>query len=94
MIKLLDKNEKPRNLAVTKSQGSIKNGKGCTNPELKEASNKPQDSPDKPFDRQSTITRLAVFNTATEILKTHRKPIEFGDIVSLAAQLEKWALGK
>ncbi|MGE5445793.1 MAG: hypothetical protein ACM3SR_14565 [Ignavibacteriales bacterium] len=62
-------------------------------PEAKDTSDKPTEAPTKPFDRQSTITRLAVLNTATEILKTHSKPIEFNDIVSLAAQLEQWALG-
>jgi hypothetical protein len=31
---------------------------------------------------------------ATEILKTHSKPIEFSYIVSLASQVEKWALSK
>lgn len=59
----------------------------------KELSNKPQEAHSKKFDRQATITRLAVLNTATEVLKTHSKPIEFSDIVSLAAQLETWALG-
>ncbi|MGE5443921.1 MAG: hypothetical protein ACM3SR_04875 [Ignavibacteriales bacterium] len=62
--------------------------------ETKGASNKHQESNSKDFNRQSTITRLAVLNTATEILKTHRKPIEFNDIISLASQLEKWALGE
>jgi hypothetical protein len=70
------------------------NGNG-TKPEseTKDTSDKPQEVNNKDFDRQRTITRLAVLNTATEILKTHRKPIEFNDIVSIAAQLEKWALG-
>jgi hypothetical protein len=45
------------------------------------------------FDKQSTITRLAVLNTATEMLKTHRKAIELNEVVFLACQLEKWALG-
>jgi hypothetical protein len=62
--------------------------------ESKGASNNHQESNSKDFNRQSTITRLAVINTATEILKTYRKPIEFNDIVSLASQLEKWALGE
>lgn len=48
----------------------------------------------KEFDRQAVITRLATINSAIEALKTHRKPIEYGDIVSLAARLEAWALGQ
>ncbi|MGE5444759.1 MAG: SWIM zinc finger family protein [Ignavibacteriales bacterium] len=64
------------------------NGNGSTHKDVESAKDV-----SKPFDRQSTITRLAVLNTATEILKTHSKPIEFSDIVSLVAQLEKWALG-
>lgn len=47
----------------------------------------------KGYDRQSTITRLAVLNTATEVLKTHRKPIELDEVFSLAKELESWALG-
>jgi SWIM zinc finger len=47
----------------------------------------------KDFNSQSTITRLAVLHTATEILKNHRKPIELSDVASLASQLEQWALG-
>jgi hypothetical protein len=46
------------------------------------------------FDKQFTITRLAVLNTATEIAKTWGKPVEFSVVISLAAQLEKWALGQ
>lgn len=48
----------------------------------------------KEFDRQSTITRLVVLNTATEILKTHRKSIEITSVVSIASQLKQWALSK
>lgn len=43
----------------------------------------------KPLERQSSITRVAVLNTATEILKTHRKRIELADVVSIASQLEQ-----
>jgi hypothetical protein len=39
-------------------------------------------------------TRLAVLNTAIEILKTHRKPIELIDVLSLADKLKTWALEK
>ncbi|MGE5444085.1 MAG: SWIM zinc finger family protein [Ignavibacteriales bacterium] len=76
-------------------EGFNGNGNGRKDKEsVKEPSDNPKEANSKPFDRQSTIiTRLAVLNTATEILKTHRKPIEFCDIVSLAAQLENWALG-
>jgi hypothetical protein len=55
--------------------------------------NKAQEAHSKGFDKQATITRLAVLNTATEILKTQRKPIELGEVISLASQLEAWALG-
>jgi hypothetical protein len=47
----------------------------------------------KGFDRQATITRVAVLNTATEILKTHNRQISFDDVVALAGRLEAWALG-
>jgi len=59
----------------------------------KETSEKPKEAQNKPFDRQATITRLAVLNTATEIIKTWGKPVEFSTVISLASQLEKWALG-
>lgn len=62
-------------------------------PESKNTPNKTQEAHTKEFDRQARITRLAVLNAATEILKTHRKPIEFDDILSIAAELEKWAKG-
>ncbi len=44
--------------------------------------------------RQEVITRLAVLNTATEILKTHRKPIEIKEVVILASKLEGWAIAE
>jgi hypothetical protein len=62
--------------------------------EPKDAPKKLQEGYYKDFDRQATIsssllpslsTRLAVLNTATEILKTYRKPIEFSDTVSIAS---------
>jgi hypothetical protein len=56
--------------------------------------NKLQEAHNKDLDKQATITRLATLNTATEILKTHRKPVELNEVLSLASQLEKWALGK
>lgn len=55
---------------------------------------KPQEAHSKDFSRQSTITRLAVINSAIELLKTHRKPIELAEVISLASQLETWALSK
>ncbi|MGE5444087.1 MAG: SWIM zinc finger family protein [Ignavibacteriales bacterium] len=71
------------------------NGNPKTEP--KDTANKPveaqKQADNKPFDRQSNITRLAVLNTATEILKTHGKPVELTDVVSIASQLEQWALG-
>jgi hypothetical protein len=60
--------------------------------EPKHAPNKAQEAPSKDFDKQATNTRLATLNTATEILKTHRKPLELADVLSLASQLETWAL--
>jgi uncharacterized Zn finger protein len=63
-------------------------------PKSKDALSKPVEAHNKDFDRQFTITRLATLNTATEILKTHRKPIELTDVVSIASQLEQWALDK
>jgi len=58
-----------------------------------EVHNKPAEARCKDFDRQATITRLAVLNTATEILKTHNKPITVESLFKVACQLEKWALG-
>lgn len=63
-------------------------------PGIKEPSDKAKQGPGKALDRQATITRLAVLNTATEVLKTHRKPIELTEILSLASELEAWALGR
>lgn len=61
----------------------------------KDTSNKSVEGRYKDFDRQSTISpRLATINSAIEALKTHRKPIELADILTLASQLEAWALGK
>src|SRR5574340_659609 len=51
---------------------------------------RPKGDNSKNFDRQSTITRLAVLNTATEILKTYRQPIELEDVFSLARELHAW----
>ncbi|HEX3034669.1 MAG TPA: SWIM zinc finger family protein [Thermodesulfobacteriota bacterium] len=49
----------------------------------------------KNFDKQTTITtRLAVLNTATEILKTHQRPVVLEELLSLAEKLEIWALGR
>lgn len=58
------------------SHAGIKNGSGANpQPESKEVPDKPQEAHSKEFDRQATyITRLAVLNTATEILKIHRNP--------------------
>jgi hypothetical protein len=38
--------------------------------------------------------RLPVLNTATEIPKTHGKPITAEALFQIAGQLEKWALGR
>ncbi|MGE5444548.1 MAG: hypothetical protein ACM3SR_08095 [Ignavibacteriales bacterium] len=81
---------------------SIENLEGHSNGAPSEQpSNKPTDTPNsatearsKDFDKQAVITRLATINSAIEALKTHSKPIKFNDIVSLAAQLEQWALGQ
>ena len=63
-------------------------------PEAEEAQNSARETVNKPLDRHSTITRLAVLNTAVELLETHRKPIELSDVISLATQLEAWASGR
>ncbi len=71
------------------------NGDGA-NPvtQSKHTPSKAQEANSKDFNRQATIhTRLAVLNTATEILKTQRKPIELTDVLSPSSQLETWALG-
>ncbi|MGE5446222.1 MAG: hypothetical protein ACM3SR_16775 [Ignavibacteriales bacterium] len=65
-----------------------------SNPDPKHISNKVREAYSKDFDKQATITRLATLNTATEILKTHRKPIELAEVLCLASQLEQWALGE
>jgi hypothetical protein len=63
-------------------------------PEPKYTPNKAQEAHSKDFNRQATITtRLAVLDTATEILKTHNKPITAESLFKVASQLEKWALG-
>ncbi len=71
------------------------NGNGAKSEnEPRNGTNKSQEAQIKDFNRQTTITtRLAVLNTATEILKTHRKPVELNEVLSLASQLEIWALG-
>lgn len=75
------------------SNGSNSNGANSDS-ESKHTPNKPQEAHSKDFDKQATITRLAVINSAIELLKTHRKPIEIQEVISLASQLEKWALSK
>ena len=40
--------------------------------------------------RQIVITRLACLNTATEILKTHTKPVTSEDLFNVATKLEGW----
>jgi hypothetical protein len=58
------------------------------------APNKPLESPSKDFDKQRVITyRLAVINSAVEMLKTHPSPIEPEEVIFVASCLEKWALG-
>jgi hypothetical protein len=48
----------------------------------------------KDFSRQATYhnPRLTVLNTAVELLKTHRRPMELAEVISLASQRETWAL--
>jgi len=41
-------------------------------------------------DRQVVITRLAVLNTATEILKTRSKPITSEELFKISEMLEEW----
>jgi hypothetical protein len=62
--------------------------------ESKHTPNKAQEANSKDFNRQATITRLAIINSAIEVLKTHRKPIELTEVLSLASQLETWASGR
>jgi len=63
-------------------------------PEANNTANKPKEAHYKDFDRQATkSTRLAVLNTAVELLRSHRKPIEIAEVLSIASQLEQWALG-
>lgn len=62
----------------------------------KDASNKPKEGYYKDFVRYDIMFLyvLAVLNTATDVLSTHRKLIELTDVVSLATQPEKWELDK
>ena len=49
----------------------------------------------KPYpiqDKDIRISRLAVLNTATEILKTHSHPITVEDVIEIAQELLQWAL--
>jgi hypothetical protein len=61
--------------------------------ELVKNNPRPKGDYGKKLDRQSTITRLAVLNTATEILKSQQQPVSFDEVVALAGRLEVWALG-
>lgn len=63
--------------------------------ESKHTPNKAQEAHSKDFDkRASNYTGLAVINSAIELLKTHKKPIELNEVLSLAFRLEQWALEK
>jgi hypothetical protein len=64
------------------------NGDGA-NPvtQSKHTHNKLQEANSKEFNRQATITRLAVINSAIELLKTHRKPIELCKSLTLKVDL-------
>jgi SWIM zinc finger len=75
-------------VTIENLEGFNGNGNGSTHKAVESAKDAP-----KHLDRQSTITRLAVLNTATEILKTHRKAIDTAEVISFASQLERWALG-
>jgi hypothetical protein len=44
----------------------------------------------KSFERQVIVTRLACLNTATEILKSHTKPITSKSLFKVAKELEGW----
>jgi hypothetical protein len=44
----------------------------------------------KSFERQVIVTRLACLNTATEILKSHTKPITSQSLFKVAKELEGW----
>lgn len=67
---------------------------GTTKPESKEPSHNLKEVHSNECHRQATITRVAVINSAIELLKTHRKPIELTDVLSLTSQPEQWALGE
>jgi hypothetical protein len=42
------------------------------------------------IDRQVIVTRLACLNTATEVLKSHTKPITSKSLFKVAKELEDW----
>lgn len=51
----------------------------------------PSEGPSKPADeRQKNIAKLAVLNTAVEILKTHNKPITSENLFKVASELLDW----
>ena len=83
--------------SVEHFDGHVINSNGAkVQPETKEPSPKPlpldaKAAQGKDFNRQATITRLAVINSAIEIVKTWGKPVEFSVVISLASELEKWA---
>lgn len=92
---LFTKNRGKQTVEHLNSHDNGSNGNGAKSEvESKHDPNTVQEVHNKDFDKQATITRLAVLNTATEILKTQRKPIELADVLSLASQLETWALSK
>ena len=82
---------------ILKSDANGSNGNGAKSEvESKDTSNKkPQEAHSKDFNRQTitTTTRLAVINSAIELLKTHNTPITVESVFKVACQLEKWALG-
>ncbi|MGE5443637.1 MAG: hypothetical protein ACM3SR_03435 [Ignavibacteriales bacterium] len=76
-----------------RGKATIEHLEGHSNGAKSESDDKPKEAHSRDFNRQATITRLAVLNTATEILKTHNRQISFDDVVALADRLEAWALG-
>jgi hypothetical protein len=85
-------------LLFSKNRGKVKsehleefsNGNG-SNPEINSRPETKTENHHNSYDKQATITRLAVLNTATEILKTHDQPIELEEVFFLASRLEAWA---
>lgn len=80
----------PSDIGEDRVNGSTPRQGSGINPGRVEEGNYYAEKGKRSFDRQVIVTRLACLNTATEILKSHTKPITSKGLFKVAKELEGW----